>query len=176
MPPPPPVLNAVLLLVVAGLAAGCGGSPDPAPGSFDEAKRQLAEIVKRTAQAALPDLRGKPSSGPPVPCRTLGGSGPASGEFLPDYGLEFKLSPDADGRAMVERVAAHWREEGYANVRTELEGDLVSVFASGDGRNLAFEADAKYSRADLGASGPCLKPDSEADIGPGSGTSGEEVE
>lgn len=166
MPRPLAVLNTGVLLLATGLAAGCG-SPDDTPGSFAEAKRQLAEIVKRTAVAALPDLKGKPSSGPPVPCRTAGGVGPGSGEYAPDYGLDFKLPDDTDLRGMVERVARHWRQEGYANVRTAgLDGDLPTVYANSGRRHLAFSADAKYYMAELGASGPCLKPDSDADIRP----------
>jgi hypothetical protein len=166
---------AALLLVLAGAAASCGdeesGTAGGSGGSgqseqpFRDATRELTRIVEDTQQAALSGMTGREATGPPVPCRSAGGGGPASGEFLPDYGLRYRLD-GRDARELAERVAGYWREQGYEQVRTTgLDAPNPSVYAKSGERNLAFDADRKTGTAQLGASGPCVKPGPGENVG-----------
>jgi hypothetical protein len=57
-------------------------------------------------------------------------------------------------------------ERGYEQVRTTgLDAPNPSVYASIGERNLAFDADRKTGTAQLGASGPCVKPGPEEGVG-----------
>jgi hypothetical protein len=167
---------AALVLVLAGAAASCGddesGAAGDASGSeqsserpFRDATRELTRIVEDTQRAVLSGMNGKEATGPPVPCRAAGGGGPASGEFLPDYGLRYELD-GRDARELAERVAGYWREQGYDQVRTTgLDAPNPSVYAKSGERNLAFDADRTTGTAQLGASGPCVKPGPDENIG-----------
>src|SRR5918999_473958 len=149
----------------SGAAGGSGGPGQSSERPFRDGTRELTRIVEDTQRAVLSGLNGTEATGPPVPCRSAGGGGPASGEFLPDYGMRYELD-GRDARELAERVADYWREQGYEQVRTTgLDAPNPSVYAKSGERNLAFDADRKTGTAQLGASGPFVEPGPGEQIG-----------
>ncbi len=128
--------------------------------TFEEGKRGVAKLVDDSYEAVLSDLEPRRFPEVAVPCRSAGGSGPATGDYLPTGALEFDVPPTEESKRHVTRVADHWREQGYEHVRIDPVGESV-LAQTDDGYRLSFSVTPKVGRALLGASGPCAKPESE---------------
>lgn len=119
----------------------------------------MAERVDRTYQAALSDFVPKPFERRSAPCRSGGGTGPATGEYVPTGALEFSIDAKDDPDALVARVREFWERQGY-EVR-QVSGP--ALLAQTEDYNMSFDVTRSAGRALLGATGPCAEPDSEAE-------------
>jgi len=129
--------------------------------SFGEGKREVARLVDTTYDAVLRDFEPRRFPGPAVPCRSAGGAGPATGEYLPAGSLVFDVPPREESKRYVAKVRDYWREQGFENVEVDPVGEIVN--AQKGSYRLTFNLTPRVGKATLGASGPCAKPDGEDD-------------
>jgi len=143
-------------IVCAGL--GCGGGEV----TFDESKKRVATLVDETFETALSDLAPKSFPAEPLPCRSGGGTGPATGEFMANGSLEFEVPREESSKRHVRKVRDYWQEKGYDAVRVVPSGE--TVFAQTGGYRLSFNVTSTAGSALLGASGPCAKADNDQEL------------
>jgi len=127
--------------------------------SFEEGKRGVADLVDDTYEAALGDLVPKPFARKSVPCRSGGGAGPATGEYVPTGAVEFAIDENDDPDGLAARVKEYWEKQGY-RVQQVLGPALL---AQTDDYQMSFDVTLKAGRALLGATGPCAEPASKAE-------------
>lgn len=163
------------LLLVLAAAGGCTGSSGdesgaraPSPTTYAEARKRIAELIDATVDATLAGfpIKETPFSGS-TPCRSAGGSGPATGEYAPGGGLEIRLDEGTDVTELVRSVERYWKSRGYGVRATGLEGPLPTVYAQmgseEDGYTMSLEVMKKSNVATLDGSGPCREPANEAE-------------
>ena len=142
----------VVLFATVGVTS-CGGGGM----SFNEGKRGVADLVDATYEAELQDLSPRPFGRVAVPCRSAGGAGAATGEYVPTGALEFSIAETEDADRLVARVKAYWEQKGYRV--QQVPGP--ALLAQTDGYQMSFDVTLKARRALLGATGPCAEPESE---------------
>lgn len=121
----------------------------------------MARLVDTTYDAVLRDLEPRRFPEPAVPCRSAGGSGPATGDYLPGGSLVFDVPQREESKRYVIKVRDYWREQGFENVVVDPVGEIVN--ANKDSYRVTFNLTPRVGKATLGASGPCAKPESEAE-------------
>ena len=160
----PTRLSRCLLVLLASAGLACGGGDDGGGGggggvSFEDGKRGVADLVDRTYDAALSGLSPKPFPRESVPCRSGGGTGPATGEYVPTGAIEFSIDEGNDPERLVDGVRQYWEEQGY---RVQQVPGPALLAQTDDDYQMSFDVTAKAGRALLGATGPCAEPESEA--------------
>jgi len=148
----------LLSLGIVCASLGCGGGGV----TFDESKKGVAKLVDDTFETALSDLAPKRFPEEALPCRSGGGTGPATGEYMANGSLEFEVPREESSKRHVRRVRDYWQEKGYDAVRVVPSGE--TVFAQTGGYRLSFNVTSTAGSALLGASGPCAKPDNDQEL------------
>jgi len=155
-------LGAAVLTAVLP-AAGCGVGDSDQSESLSDSKRRVAGLIDATVEATLREFDDlKPAEYASTPCREGGGSGGPTGDYVASGGIRVGVGK-ADHEELVQRVAEHWRKEGFDVGPPEKIGRLPAVFARTEDYKLSFSV-IRPDRAELAASGgPCLEPASEAE-------------